>query len=315
MLDRIIQIVGLVFFGFAVYLIGKEVERIGAVHLWNLIISTPWWVVALVFYFTFLDYIALFGYDWLSLEYVQKKIPTKEIVKASGIGFAISNTTGHAYAAGGSIRYLFYTPLGLSHLEIVKIIAFESITILMGMALAYVVAMGASYLNPALDGYAYLPYLKWSAWGVLIAIFLYYWLFVRKERVFNVASVAIQTPSLNMTLKQFFVGFMDNFLVCLVFYAALRYHMDANFISVFIVFIVAQTIAITTQVPGGVGVFEGLFLFLFPHAIEHRPAVLASLAIYRVLYFFVPFILAGLYLIVLKGMNYVKFSAKPERKL
>lgn len=308
MLDRIIQIIGLVFFGFAVYLIGKEVEHIGALHLWRLIISTPWWVVGLVLLFTFLDYIAFFGYDWLSLEYIKQKIPTKDIIKASSIGFAISNTTGHAYAAGGSIRYLFYTPLGLSHVAILKIIAFESITILMGMALAYVVAVGASYFNPALDGYMYLPYLKWSALGVLIAIFLYYWIFVRKERVFNVASVAIQTPSLNMTFKQFFVGFMDNLLICLVFYVALRYHMDANFISVFIVFIIAQTIALTTQVPGGIGVFEGLFLFLFPHAIEHRSAVLASLAIYRVLYFFVPFILAGLYLIVRKWMDYVKFS-------
>lgn len=314
MLDRIIQIIGFVFFGFAIYLIGKEVDRIGAVHLWHLIISTPWWVVVLVFFFTFLDYIALFGYDWLSLEYVKRKISIKEIVKASSIGFAISNTTGHAYAAGGSVRYLFYTPLGLSHIEIVKIIAFESITILMGMALAYVVAIGASYLNPALDGYAYLPYLKWSALAVVLAILLYYWIFVRSQKVFHVAAVDIQTPSLLMTSKQFFVGFMDNLMVCLVFYAALRYHMDADFITVFIVFIVAQTIAITTQVPGGVGVFEGLFLFLFPHAIEHRPAVLASLAIYRVLYFFVPFFLAGLYLIALKGLNYIKIASKPERK-
>ena len=104
MIDRIIQLIGLFFFGIAVWLITKEVDRVGFHHLVGLILSTPLWVIGLVVLCTGMDYIALSGYDILALRYNRKQIPYKKVLEASGIGFAVSNTTGHAYLAGGYIR-------------------------------------------------------------------------------------------------------------------------------------------------------------------------------------------------------------------
>ena len=48
MIDKIVQLIGLLFFAFAVWLIGKEIEHIGVASLWHLILSTPLWVMLLV---------------------------------------------------------------------------------------------------------------------------------------------------------------------------------------------------------------------------------------------------------------------------
>ncbi len=296
MFDRIVQVTSLFFFGVAVYLIAKEVEKVGFLHLIHLIASTPWWLLGIAFVFTFLDYIALSFYDILALDYVGKKIPYKTVFKTSSIGFAVSNTAGHAYASGGTIRYLFYTPCGLSKIEIVEIIAFEALTFLMGMGIAYLVSMGLTVFDPVLHTYPHRMILDISAWVTLIVFAAYYFFFVRRGRLFHISGTEIKTPDIKMTMKQLLVGFLDNFSVAVVFYAILRYHIDAAFLDVFIVFIIAQTIAITTQVPGGVGIFEGLFLYLFSHTPAEKIGILAALVVFRCLYFFTPFILALIYL-------------------
>lgn len=296
MIDRIIQLIGLFFFGIAVWLITKEVDRVGFHHLVGLILSTPLWVIGLVVLFTGMDYIALSGYDILALRYIRKQIPYKKVLEASGIGFAVSNTTGHAYLAGGSIRYLFYTPEGLSKTDLVEFIAFESLTILIGMAAAFVLSVGLAPFEHTLDGYMYLNWLYAAAVGVVAAFAAYYFLLVVPGRHVTIGGTDIRAPERRMTVWQLIVGLADNICVFLAFYAIIRYHVEAPLLETFMIFIIAQTIGISTQVPGGVGVFEGLFLYLFPHEASEKGGILAGLAIFRVIYFFVPFLIASAYL-------------------
>ena len=70
MIDKIVQLIGLLFFAFAVWLIGKEIEHIGVASLWHLIWSTPLWVILLVLMMMVLDFAVLSGYDKLALDYI-----------------------------------------------------------------------------------------------------------------------------------------------------------------------------------------------------------------------------------------------------
>ena len=101
----------------AVWLIGKEIEHIGLGVLNEIVFKTPVYIFILSILMTGINYIVLSEYDILSLEYIRKKIPYKDVLKISTLGFAVSNTSGHAYASGGAIRYLFYLPFGISRLE------------------------------------------------------------------------------------------------------------------------------------------------------------------------------------------------------
>lgn len=304
MLDKIVQWIGLAFFGIAVWLIAKEVHHVGADYLGRLILETPAWVIGLALVFMVADYGALIGYDGLALAYIGRSVPRRTVVEAAGIGFAVSNTAGHAYLAGGSIRYLFYVPAGLTKAQVVTLIAFESLTILMGMALAYVIAVSLAPFEAVLGQYPHVGWLYGSAVAVVIGIAAYWVFIIRPKRSVSIGGQVIRAPSPRMTIGQFGLGLLDNILVFLCFYVLLRYHVGAgaSLILSFVVFIIAQTIGLTSQVPGGIGVFEGLFLLLFPHTTDQKGAILASLAVFRALYFFLPFILASAYL-GMRGLN------------
>lgn len=307
MFDKIIQFIGLFFFGFAVWLIAKDVEMIGVRHLIDLILKTPIWVVLIALFFTGCDYVALSGYDFLSLKYIRKKLPVQLVLKTSGIGFAVSNTAGHAYASGGAIRYLFYTPVGLGKSDILKIIAFQSVMFFLGMGAVYIFAVAVLFFIPELQHNRYTPVLYVSGVILPLLFYLYYRFLVIPQKMFHMSGVEIKAPTQKQTLMQLLIGVCDNIAVFFVFYTLLRYHLSVDFISVFSIFIIAQTIGIATQIPGGVGVFEGLFLYLFPHTVEQKPAILASLALFRIIYFFVPFIVAVLYLMWDKFVSKKKY--------
>lgn len=296
MLNKIIQLVSLFFFGLALWMIIHEVEHIGWHKLVDLMLSTPIWVILLAGVFVVLDFIALTGYDLLSLDYIRQKLPFKTVFKTASVGFAVSNTVGHAFASGGAIRYMFYTPLGISRSNVLVLIAFETLTLFMGMGIVYLVATLLTPFAPHIIDHAHLDTFYISSAVIVVAFLIYYFFIVRAKRNIKIAGIQLAAPTKKMTLLQLFVGFSDNFLVAMVFYTILRYHVETPFLPVFIIFSIAQVTSLVSQVPGGLGVLTTMFLLLFPHALGDKAGIIGSLFIYRVVYFFIPLILACIYL-------------------
>lgn len=293
--DFLIQLFALLFFGLALWLVYNEIRKIGWDHLLTLISQTPFWVLSTALAFTLCDYIAFSGYDFLALKYIGKKLPKDKVVEAAMISFSVTNTTGHAYIAGGSLRYMLYSKLGLTELNVLKMIAFESVTYLLGMACVFDVSLILSSLFHLTPGSTDI---KWFDIGAVVVslLVLLYWVFVvRPKRKINFKNIQIQAPSPKITLLQMLVGSMDIVAASLVFYTLLRYHMDVNIIHVFTIFTLAQLIGISTQVPGGLGIFEGAFLYLFVHTPAEKGGILAALITFRILYYFVPLGLTGLF--------------------
>ena len=85
-------------------------------------------------------------------------------------------------------------------------------------------------------------------------------------------------------------------MASLVLYFSLIPFVDIPF-DVFIgVFLIAQVLGVFSQVPGGLGVFEGLFMFIIPG--EHNQAMLfGALIAYRIIYYLLPLVFSGIILI------------------
>lgn len=304
MMDKLIKLIGLSFFIFAVYLITKEIRQIGVHHLISVIRQTPWYVIAGSFAFTVLDYLFLSTYDALGLKYLGKKLPAGTVIQTAAVSFAISNTTGQAYASGGAVRYLFYTRAGLSQTEILKLIAFETVTIFLGLGAAFLVGILLTPIVPVLSAYPHLKTLYVTA-AVIAGMMILYCLFIiLPRRSIKFKTIQISAPSFKLTCLQGLAGIFDAVLECAALFVLLRYHMDVHFVTVFIVYVVAVTIGISSQVPGGVGVFAGTFIYLFPHAAHEKGMMMASLILFRFIYYIVPFILAGGYLAVLRFISH-----------
>ena len=121
-------------------------------------------------------------------------------------------------------------------------------------------------------------------------------LFYKKPIV--IKDIAFEMPSFRMALAQVFIGGADILLASLVLYFSMIPFLDISF-DVFIgVFIIAQVLGVYSQVPGGLGVFEGLFLYIIPG--DTDPALLfGALIAYRIIYYLLPlFSSIGAYMVL-----------------
>ena len=244
---------------------------------------------------TVINYLVLAGYDWLALRFTgHTQIPLPKMIAAALLSYAISNNTGHAWAAGGSIRYRFYSKWGVPGWDILKISLFQTITYLLGaLSLGLV---GSLLLPHYLSNTAQEP--QAIHWVSLIcaASLLVYWTAVflwRKPLL--IKGFELYLPSPSMAFWQTVVSSIDVVLSSLVLWVMLLGKVDIDFGAFVVIFVVAQVVGVISQVPGGIGVFESAFLWLVSaiEATDQHLILISALLLYRVIYYFLPLLLAG----------------------
>jgi len=294
-IQKITHLLPLALFACALYIVHNEVK----VHDLNDILSSlhemPMRIMLAAFVLTVINYLILAGYDWLALRFTgHTNIPLSKMIAAALLGYAISNNTGHAWAAGGSIRYRFYSKWGVPGWDVVKISLFQTITYLLGA------------LSLGLVGSLLLPhYLSKSVqepqaihWVSLIctAALLVYWAAVllwRKPLL--IKGFELYLPSPRIAVWQTLVSSIDIVLSSLVLWVMLLGKVDIDFGAFVVVFVVAQVVGVISQVPGGIGVFESAFLWLMSDidVTDQHLILIGALLLYRVIYYFLPLLLAG----------------------
>ncbi|MGH8589698.1 MAG: hypothetical protein ACREXX_10325 [Gammaproteobacteria bacterium] len=100
--------------------------EISAAHLAAEIRSLSFQQVFLAFLFTAVSFVALTGYDWAALRYIDKRLPYPTVALTSFCGYAISNTVGLSLLSGGSVRYRIYLARGLDGSDIARLLSFQS---------------------------------------------------------------------------------------------------------------------------------------------------------------------------------------------
>jgi uncharacterized membrane protein YbhN (UPF0104 family) len=70
--------------------------------------------------------------------------------------------------------------------------------------------------------------------------------------------------------------------------------LAGGYVRVLGAFMLAFVAAVLSHVPGGYGVFESVFLFFFPE--EAGPAVLAAIIVFRIIYYWIPLLIAAVML-------------------
>lgn len=298
-IQKIIQYAPVLLFCVALFIIHKELEThefSGLLKHWN---NIPWSVALIACGLTLVNYLLLSLYDVLALRSLgYRTIAYKHILFTSFVSFAISNNTGHAWASGGSIRYRFYQKMGVQGWDIAKISAFLSLTFFIGLmtlGLASIFLAPPNVLNHIDHSYIfYVPILVCA--GFLIA----YWtivLFVKKP--IKIKELSIDIPSAKTALLQTLLACSDLILASTVLWVLLKDIPGVSFETFLIIFVLAQLLGLVSQVPGGIGVFEGSFLWLSSNVFaSSQPAIAIALVLYRIIYYFLPLLLAGIILVL-----------------
>lgn len=240
-------------------------------------------------------YVALALYDFLALKYVGAgdKIAWWKWMLAGMLGFAISNNAGHAVVSGGAIRYRLYTRWRIRGGDIVKIVTINGFTYFLGCA---AIAVAGYFLIPS-DIFS-------QSFGVsvglntlficcLAALLAYFAItvFFRNKSI-KIGQLKFDIPSTRMAFMQTLLGITDSVLAGLVLYFCLVPFVHIPFGTYIGLFVIAQTTGVFSQVPGGIGVFESVFLLALPENAD-KASVFGALLAYRIIYYVLPLIGVG----------------------
>ncbi len=292
-LKRLLPLVGVAVFAAAIWLLERE---LGGDRLADAVAyarKLPSSAVALAAVFTLLSYMALAAYDFLAVRYAGAALPAATVLKTAFTASAVGHSLGFAALTGGSIRYRFYTAAGLSGFQITTAVTFLalsfplSITFLGGLALM----VQPEILGHTLD----VPDIFARGLGMILALPMAVLLAASALRiaVLPVGRWRIRLPTFANALGQAAAGAVDLLLAAATLYILLP-HSDLAFPHFLGLYLAALLVASLSQVPGGLGVFEGLVVSLVAPFIDGE-LVLGALLAYRMVYYVGPLLLAILW--------------------
>jgi glycosyltransferase 2 family protein len=244
--------------------------------------------ILLSFAFSALSYLALTGYDGLALRHLGIKVPYRLTAAASFTSYAFSFTLGFPLVTGAAVRYWIYGPAGLSARKIAGLTAVAGITFWLGMAL--VVGIGfLSASDPIADIDHFHPLanrlIGVAALGALVAYLA--WVCIMRWRDATVLGVKLPGPRL--TFGQMALGVIDICSAAGALYVLLPRDNQFGFPTFATLYSFASMLGIASHAPGGLGVFEATIL---QGVGGSEDALLASLLLFRGIYYIVPFVAA-----------------------
>ena len=307
-LHRLTPYIGLVLFLAALLIVHQELKSHTIADITSGLGQLPLSSILLGILLTGVSYLFLTGYDFLALRYLNRKVRVRSVLVAALISFSISNNTGQALISGSSMRYRFYSLFGLTGMDIVKFSLFLSLTYVLGAATLFGISVVTS---PQMTGSS-LPLahtVRLLAWGAMAALAGYWSLILFRKKPFIIKNMTFSLPGPCLSLAQTTIALVDLVLSSVVLYVFLHVHSDISFHFFLTAYIAAQILGLFSQIPGGLGVFEGAFLYLLGGSVP-ASAIFASLLVFRFVYYFVPLVLSGAGLLVYELVQHRSMVSK-----
>jgi phosphatidylglycerol lysyltransferase len=241
---------------------------------------------------TAFSYFIMSGYDLLALRYIRHPLPYSKIGVASFIGYAFSNNIGLSMLAGGSVRYRLYSSWGLTAMEITEVVGFCTLSLWLGF---FTLGGVAFLLEPMpLPKALHVPFYSAKFLGIFfLALVSAYILFsLLRRKPFRIGEWDFFLPSPKLLAAQILVAVFDWALAGTILFLLLPESATLSWPWFISVYLLGQFLGLMSQLPGGLGVFETVVLFLMTPVLPAHKVVAALLA-YRGVYYFLPLLIAA----------------------
>src|ERR1700749_1864255 len=229
-------------------------------------------------------------YDFFALRTIGKKhVPYRIAAMSSFTSYTIGHNIGATVFTGGAIRFRIYNDYGLNAIDVPKICFLSGLTFWLGNL--FVLGLGLAWPPSAASAMDLLPASinRLIALGCLAGIVAYFvWLMMGKERrELGQNGWKVVLPSARLTLLQMLIGVVDLGFCALAMYLLMPQQAYIDFISLAVVFILATLLGFARHAPGRLGVFDAAMLVALPQF--GREELVATLVVFRILYFAIPF--------------------------
>jgi len=303
-LDYLWPIIGLVAVGVSFWLLYRqfEGEAVGPQVWTNLKAISPR-QYAFAGLSTIVAYAALAWYDRIALLHLRiKHISWVFISLCSFTTYALSHNIGASVVSGGVVRYRAYSTKGLTATQVAVLVALCSFTFGLGTILlgGLVLTLEPEQLKRL---HGMLPTVLTNTStaktvGIVCLTFvgLYVIGSVLRFKPLVIGSFRLEYPRPEITLRQLIAAPMELLGAAGIIYFALPELGNPGYFVILGVFLASFSAALVSNAPGGLGVFELVFIKATP-GIEQLK-VLAALLVFRLFYLLIPLAVAVVIVVV-----------------
>ena len=251
-------------------------------------------------------------YDLLGRAYCGHKLAKRQVMLVSFICYAF-NLTLSTWVGGIGMRYRLYSRLGLPSSTITRIFSLSITTNWLG----YILLGGIIFTFGVVDipAHWYISDTTLRIIGVVLLLFIAFYLWAcgfAKRRHFTIRGQKLVIPSWKFALAQMAIS-SANWIAMGVIIWLLMGH-QTNFFFVLGVLLVSSIAGVIVHIPAGIGVLEAVFLALLAGEHMSQGVIIAALLAYRVLYYFIPLLLALIAYLILESRA-KKLRAKNEKAM
>ncbi|MDK4718644.1 lysylphosphatidylglycerol synthase domain-containing protein [Rhizobium sp. CNPSo 3968] len=252
------------------------------------------------------SYICLTGFDYLAILSLGKFLPYPKIALASFISLSMGHSIGFAGLSSGAFRYRYYARWGLSMEDVAKIILFSGVTVALGL-----ITIGGIALLVDSDDIVALSRADTATLrilgGALLCIPASYGILARYLRGrLTLWNWSFALPRAGIALAQIAIGTANFAFVSACLYALFSAYADLSYFRTIAAFVLANTLVLTTHVPGGLGVLEAVLAYAVPNA-----ASIGALIVFRLIYYLIP-LLVGAIAMLTTELVFRRHSAKSQ---
>ncbi len=245
----------------------------------------PRWRIAGAVVATAVSFAMLALFDVLAARIaVGRRISARRAAFAGAVTHGIANTLGFHALTATAVRFRIYASAGLHAGDIARIVSLAGLGVGLGFA---VVVCGALCWQPQItQGWGRLPGLLLLAMLASLLVWL-----ARRPRTLTVARWTLVFPGGATATLQMLIGGVEMLAAITALYILLPADIAPPLVDFLPIYVAAVLAGIVSHSPGGLGVFETIMLASFTP--EARPALLAAMLCYRLIYSLLPFVLSS----------------------
>ena len=289
----LIGLAAVVVSGYFLYL---ELKTTSLAAVWAAILAIPPHRILLAAASTLVAYAALAWYDRIALLHLGvRHISWLFVSLCSFTTYALSHNIGASVFSGALVRYRAYTAKGLSAAQVAVLVALCSFTFFLGTILlgGFVLVVDSQLLS-RLEGK--LPSFLTDPKTALIVGFcllgfvaLYVVGSILHLPPMHIRKFKLEYPRPGIMLRQLVAAPLELLGAAGIIYFALPEAMNPGFITVLAIFLASFSLALASHAPGGLGVFEIVFITAMQITDDaQKDAIIAAVIIFRIFYFWLP---------------------------
>ena len=322
-LDLLWPAVGLVAVVVSVWLLSRDFRgEAVAKEVWQALWAISGFDYCLCILSALLAYLALAFYDRIALWHLGiDDIPFAFVALCSFTTYALSHTIGFSVLSGAMVRYRAYSSRGMSAAQVAVLVALCSITFALGVMLIGGLVLAfepqelrriAGMLPDFLTNETIAHLIGVASLALVVA---YGTGSVLRLKPLTFRNFRIDYPRPEVAVAQFVIAPLELVGAAGIIYFALPAAGNPGFPVVMAIFVGAFAAALASNAPGGLGVFELLFINALQSDALPRTKVLAAVLMFRLFYLLIPLAFAILVVVLFERRKLGDVLHKPSETL